>query len=125
MNLRHLLLVGLVGCTIATCSSAASAREWTGQQRAWAAAALGLSLVDWGQTRHIARHPEKYRELNPLLGKHPSLGDVNRHRIVTTGLLMAAAHWLPEHRDLILKVWVGVQVANTARNFTVGLKVDF
>ena len=36
-----------------------------------------LHLIDWAQTRQIAAQPDKWLELNPLLGQHPSRAKVN------------------------------------------------
>lgn len=103
----------------------AEGREWTNSQLAWGAAGLALTAIDWGQTRNISRNPDRFKELNPLVGEHPSLGQVNRHFIVSAALIGLAAHYLPEYRDVILKMHVGLQVANTARNFSIGLRVEF
>lgn len=37
------------------------------------------AIVDWGQTRHIATHPERFVETNRQLGPHPSVADVDRY----------------------------------------------
>lgn len=47
--------------------------------------ATALILTDWAQTRYIATH-DKYEELNPLLGRNPTLGEVNRHFIIVLGV---------------------------------------
>ena len=51
-------------------SQADTARELT-----WTA----LHAVDWGQTLDISDHPERFYEINPCLGEHPSRGKVNRY----------------------------------------------
>lgn len=37
----------------------------------------GLTLVDWGQTRYISKHTDRFNEGNPLLGKTPSFAKIN------------------------------------------------
>lgn len=86
----------------------AQAREWTDEELRWGAALAVTRLVDWGQTRYIAKHPDRFREVNPLIGDHPSLGEVNRHFIVSTALMFAAAHYLPQYRTRLLQVYVVV-----------------
>src|SRR5690606_23306335 len=49
-----------------------AAREWTAEEQWTAAAAASLLVVDWAQTRYIAKNPEKWRELNPMLPDHPT-----------------------------------------------------
>lgn len=36
-------------------------------------------VIDWGQTRYVVQHPEKFYEMNKKMGDHPSMGTVNRH----------------------------------------------
>jgi hypothetical protein len=47
------------------------AQDWTKTDTVLEAVYAGLTIVDWGQTRDIAKHPQQYSEMNPLLGKHP------------------------------------------------------
>jgi hypothetical protein len=103
----------------------AHARDWTADEKAWGTAVLATRLVDWGQTRNIARHPERWRELNPLLPEHPTLGEVNRHFLVSTALMFAAAHYLPQYRKTMLQVWFAVGVGVTARNAAIGIRMEF
>lgn len=63
--MRALLLLATL-----LCSPAAQASEWQ-------AAANTLMLLDWAQTRNIARNPERWYETNPLLGNHPSAAEVD------------------------------------------------
>lgn len=101
------------------------AREWTKQEKQWAAAALAVTAVDWAQTRYIAAHPDRFRELNPLLPDHPTLGQVNRHfvrSILITGLV---AHLLPEYRLAILRTTAVLELGVTARNAYIGIGVKF
>lgn len=49
-----------------------------------------LLLLDWRQTLYIARHPECYSEINPMLGKHPSVAAVNVHFLARVALALAA-----------------------------------
>ncbi|HBE81080.1 MAG TPA: hypothetical protein DDW65_25320 [Firmicutes bacterium] len=52
---------------------------------------LVLRIVDWGQTRTVALNPDNYRELNPILGQHPDLGEVNAYFsvLILTDILIA------------------------------------
>lgn len=38
-----------------------------------------LDGIDWAQTRSIARNPDKFYEMNPILGRHPTVAQVNRY----------------------------------------------
>lgn len=103
----------------------ATDRSWSNEQIAWGAAALALAAVDYGQTLDIAKNPDKFKELNKFLGPHPTTAEVSRYFAIYVPVVAALAHFLPEHRDTILKVYVGVQVVNTVRNFHVGLRLNF
>lgn len=101
------------------------AESWSKEQKQLASIATTLHIIDWSQTRYIAKHPHKYSELNPFLPDHPSLKQVNQHFLLTglaTGLL---AHYIPKHRTTILKTFVVIQTINTSRNFLLGVKMEF
>lgn len=103
----------------------AYAADWTPHEKGWAAAALTFTLMDWAQTRHIARHPDRWRELNPLLPQHPTLGQVNRHFIRSIAAGAALVYFLPEYRLPILKTITVVQFGVTARNAYLGIRMEF
>ena len=103
----------------------AHAHDWTASEKGWAAAWLATRAVDWAQTRHIARHPDRFRELNPMLDPHPSLGEVNRMFLLTTAAGLLAAHYLPKYRKGMLQVWFAVGVGMTVRNAAIGVRIDF
>lgn len=103
----------------------AQAREWTDEELRWGAALAVTRLVDWGQTRYIAKHPDRFREVNPLIGDHPSLGEVNRHFIVSTALMFAAAHYLPQYRTRLLQVYVVVGAGYVVHNIGIGVRFQF
>ena len=102
-----------------------AAREWTTEEKWTGAAALTLSVIDWAQTRHIAKNPDKWRELNPMLPDHPTLGQVNRHFIQGLALTGIVAHFLPDHRLTILRTVAAFQLGVTARNAFIGIRMEF
>ena len=103
----------------------AHAHDWTASEKGWAAAWLATRAVDWAQTRHIARHPDRFHERNPLLDRHPSLGDVNRYFIVSTAAMLLAAHYLPKYRKGMLQVWFAVGAGYVAHNASIGIRMEF
>src|SRR5688572_11355512 len=70
-------------------STSAQAEEWKPADYALLGGAMTLLVVDWGQTRDMTRHPNyigrcpqcgsPYYEHNPILGKSPSIGDVDKY----------------------------------------------
>ena len=102
----------------------AAADNWTPAEKRWAAAAATLHLIDWGQTRYIARS-DRFYERNPILGRHPSSGRVDRYFLATAIGVGLAAHYMPRYRGAILKTYVVVQGLNVARNFRIGVRIEF
>lgn len=84
---------------------------------------LTLHTMDWMQTREIAKHPEKWKEANPLLPDHPNIGEVNRH-FLFLGLAHAAiANYLPkEKRELFQNITIGIESGIVARNYYIGIR---
>jgi len=54
-----------------------AADKWSVQDYALEASWGIVHLIDWGQTRYIAKNPDRYHECNPILGRHPSVGQVD------------------------------------------------
>lgn len=106
-------------------SLSANARDWTADERSWAIAAAAIGATDYMQTRYIARHPDRFHEINPLMPRHPSLGDVNRHFLVSALVIGSIAHFVPEYRKPALQVYVAIGSVNVARNFHIGLGLSF
>jgi len=89
---------------------------------------LALHVADWGQTRRIAKSPDTLHELNPLLGKHPTLGDVNRYFIATGLGHVAIAKLLegsPALSALFQKATIGMELSVTGRNRYLGIGTSF
>lgn len=103
----------------------AQAREWTGEEIGWGAAAAAVRLADWAQTRNIVRNPDRFREVNPLIGEHPSFGRVDGAFIIGSALLFGAAHYWPQYRKQILQWYVVVGAGVVARNASIGVRMTF
>ena len=102
-----------------------SARDWTGEDIGWGAAAAAVRLADWAQTRNIVRNPDRFREANPIIGEHPSRGRVDGSFVLGSALLFGLAHYLPEYRKSILQWFVVLGGAAVARNARIGVRMRF
>ena len=104
--------------------TAQAADDWSRTDKALAGAALGTTLMDWSQTRYIARHPDQYRELNPTLPDHPTTGQVDAHfagSILVGGLI---ANWLPsDYRKWFLGGVTVFEIGTVGHNFSIGIKM--
>lgn len=88
---------------------------------------MNLSIAaDWGQTRYIAKHPDQYHEMNPILGDHPSTGDVNRYFIGSLALNNAVYFVLPDDwKPYYAGGVAAVQFGFVAHNHSIGIKISF
>lgn len=102
------------------------ASEWTKADTAWEAGYLVLHVIDWGQTRNISRRPDAYRELNPILGSHPSIERVNTYFALTAIAHTAISYALPaDWRRGWQMVSIGMEATAVSNNYKIGLKIDF
>jgi len=107
------------------CTSAHS-ESWTVEQKILSATYMATHVIDWGQTREIAKHPkESGPEYNPLLGSEPSPGKVNAYFLLTPVLWYYALDNIPQYRTVALTVLNLVQIGVVAHNYHVGIKVSF
>lgn len=86
------------------------------------AAAAILTVADWAQTRYIAKNPNDYRELNPILGSHPSVGKVNIYfsTVLLLGTLGISTGYI--NREF-LYFYVGIEGSTVVRNYQVGVEI--
>ena len=103
-----------------------AADKWTKEDIAWQVGYTALHVIDWGQTRYIARHPWKYDELNPILGKHPSVSKVDKYFAITLVGHTVISHFLPrKYRRIWQHVSVGVEAGVVVRNYNAGIRLEF
>jgi hypothetical protein len=91
----------------------------------------GASFADMLTTIDIAKHPNQYYEINPILGKHPSVGLVVGY-FSTTHVL----HYLITREMVrenvpapIVQTWealgIGLEVGLVAHNYQIGLRAQW
>ena len=112
-------------CFIPAVSLAAD--PWSSQDLALEGTYIFLHIVDWGQTRDISEHPDKYYEgINPFLGEHPSKERADLWFVTTTAAHVLITNYLPsKYRPYFQGVTIGITGAAVIRNFSIGLKVNF
>ncbi len=116
----------LAALLIAVLSAPARADEWSKTDIGLQAAATALMVVDWGQTLKAASQTDKYCEMNPILGKHPSRGRVNTYFATAIIGHAAISHILPQdYRRIWQSVFIGVELAATSINYQAGVKIKF
>lgn len=104
----------------------AHASDWTQADTAREVAYLALHVADWGQTLYISDHPSEFKEYNPVLGAHPSRGDVNAYFITTAILHPVISYVLPRpYREIWQYSTIVLQVGVTAHNASIGIGFGF
>jgi hypothetical protein len=119
----------------------ARAEVWDTTDKVLAAASVTLIALDWGQTRWATKNPcantpsgtgcdDPYRENGPIakrvIGEHPSVGKVNAYFVTYIASTLLIADWLsPPNRKMFLGTITAIEIAFTAHNRSVGVKVDF
>lgn len=111
------------------------AEKWTWQDTAWQSAFLVLLAADWSQTKYISKHPEDYKELNPLLSKHPSGSEVDTyfaacalgHTLVSLALPPKAEvfGYKINPRRIWQGVWIGIEAGVVTYNASIGIQFGF
>lgn len=100
--------------------------DWDRTDYALGATAIAGLVVDWGQTRYIAKHPDTHFEKNRILGEHPSVGRVDAYFAGTIAGTLAFANWLsPTNRKILLGTVTAVELVVTNRNRSLGVKIAF
>lgn len=117
------------------CGSSQAFDEWTTEDTLWQAAVVALEIVDWGQTRYIARNPDDWYEMNPLLGRHPSTDQVDAYFAGGILIKAAVAYMLPTKYKIFgyemnpRRLWqmanIGGSGACVAWNFSAGIRMEF
>lgn len=99
---------------------------WTKQDTYRQAAVMALLVVDHGQTLNIAKNPETFHENNPILGKHPSVAEVNRYFLAAYVLHPTVSAVLPtRQRRWWQWITIGVEAGVVAHNYSLGIRTDF
>jgi len=111
-------------------STQAVADEYTTADKQREAVYLTLHVIDWAQTRTIARNPDKYAEggvvASRVIGAHPSVGQVDAYMVGSALLVMAVSRALPaEYRRVFQYVTIGDSAYSVGRNFSIGIWVGF
>ena len=89
--------------------------------------ALGTLVIDWGQTRSIAKQPATHSERNLILGKHPQLSQVDAYFPVILGLTAVSYPLIKEeYRLYVYGIITALEAACASYNLVEGgLHMDF
>ena len=100
--------------------------EWTKLNTKLELTHIGLSLIDWRQSRHAMKHQDLYEESNPLLRENVSPETIDAWFAGYTFIHYGISYLLP--RDW-REVWQGITIirkaGNVYHNYQIGLKFGF
>lgn len=83
---------------------------------------LVLLAADWRQTIVIIRNPDRWREINPLLGEHPGAGRANIYFASCFIAVVAGAYFLPTAAALVAGGFVaGMEFTTVSTNLRKGI----
>jgi len=101
--------------------------SWRASDVALAGAFVVALAIDAAQTRSIAQGGwQGYREMNPILGPHPSVGQVNTYTAVAGLTVLGAAAVVPARvRPWLLGVALAVETFTIAGTVRQGVALRF
>lgn len=91
------------------------------------AAYAALAVADWAQTRYTAKHYDQTgTEINPMLGRTPSLGRVNNYFAATLVFHAAVTYLLPpRYRSAWQYTGIVFEAVIVGRNAYIGVGMQF
>ena len=92
------LLILFSGCA----SLKPSQRPWTKEEKLAGVFFVVGHLADFYTTERCLDYPERFHEVNPFLGKHPSDRKLAVYFSVSTAFALTVAHFFPGLRHPIL-----------------------
>jgi len=109
-------------------SSSAFADPWRTEDTYREAAFQVLNVIDWGQTRYVAEHPDQFyeKESQQFIGQHPTTGRVDEYMAESAVLHYIVAYYLPQSwRTPFQYLTIGGKLNATIGNASIGIKVSF
>ena len=121
--MRRTTMIALLLLTlVAAPAHSGEKADWTWTDTGLQATYLTLHTMDWAQTLHMSRNPDKFYENNGLLGLHPSEGRVNSYFAVTALGHTAVSYILPKPwRTVWQGFWITTEYAYVQHNRKIGV----
>jgi hypothetical protein len=100
--------------------------EWSTRDVVMESAYATVHILDWGQTRHLAKDPLLHHEHNVVLGQHPSVTKVDTYFALTLLAHIGITHIIP---DYLRPYWQSVSIiieGNVVKqNYNLGVRATF
>ena len=106
--------------------TAQAGEPWTPREKALEGAYLALTIIDWGQSRYISDHPDRFYERNRWLPEHPTNKEVDRFFISSTALHLIVVNALNHQwRQPVQWLTILEKAYTVNRNHQIGIKIAF
>lgn len=100
--------------------------KWSNQDYALQGLVVSTLVMDWSQTRYIARNSMVFHENNFILGEHPSVNRVNSYFISSITVNTLIVYLLPsQYRSYWQYATIAVESGFIYHNYCVGIKMRF
>jgi hypothetical protein len=120
------LLLGILLQVVMPADPVEASGVWTQEDVSYQLLYSTLHVLDWKQTRSIARHPQSFYETNPILGTYPSVKAVDTYFLATAIGHILVAHFLPpDQRRIWQRTWIGIERNYVDSNLKIGITVSF
>lgn len=124
--MRIIAALMLIVCIATGAELALAFDPWSQRDLIMHGTFTALTAIDMAQTLKIARNPDDYHERNPILGEHPSQGDVLVYFAATWAAQTLLVHVLPARlRPFAQAVMIAVPLGCVINNLSVGIGFGF
>ena len=125
-RLADFLTIFFLAVALIFSSLDAKADTWDTTDKVLGVTALTLEVMDWGQTREIAKNPKQWYEKGHFLPEHPSVAEVNKHFISSIIMATLIADALPSpYRKAWLASAIVFEFRSVRNNHLLGIKMSF
>lgn len=109
-------------------SVSVQADEWTSADTYRETAFQALHVIDWGQTRYIVRHPDKFHEhdYSGLIGRNPTSGRIDAYMAEFAVFHFLVSYYLPSSwRSTFQYITIAGKLNTVIINASIGIKIQF
>lgn len=120
--IKNAIIATAIFFILAVSNHASAGQFWSEDKttNALIISANALALIDWRQTRYIAKNPDRFHErgiASHFIGEHPSTGDVDQYFALSIILTNGIGYFLPESATVF-----GLQF-NPKKSFYIGANI--
>lgn len=101
-----------------------SCATWDREEKILEYTYLTAQVVDYLQSTSITRHDNPYDETNIILGKTPSLKELQIYNAITFIAHPIVSDFLKSHRKKWQYFTLGLTLSVVIENYQIGLRVD-